>query len=490
MTSKEMEERSGVPRANIRYYEAEGLLSPSRAKNGYRAYSEEDLAALEKIKLLRRLGVTMEELKDLTAGRLELAAVLDRRLAEVGGERASLDRVEEVCGRLRTAGETFAGLDAGAYLDALDAPALPPEGGEVWWKAAHAPSLPETDALPVCTSIPRRLFARLFDELGMRMLVLCAMALLGTNPVSHATAITLLAGVLLLFVEPLLLHLLGTTPGKALMGLRLEAPGGRKLTYEEGFTRYLLLLWYGLGLGVPIFNLVRYYQCAKRCGEGEPQPWDADIAYIEKPFRWVNPAAYLLAAVLAMAAAETVNAWSQLPPNRGELTVAEFAENFNRQADYLDMTFSGQRLDENGRWEDLPVHGTVYIAVGDWGPKNLPFTYTVENGRLTAVTLSAEKENTEDWLTLPTSQMEAAAMAYTWAQKEAPFRAGARRELLEQMESAGLEGFTLRQGGTMLTLEVRQRGFRYSDSLGLLLPEEGNENFCSFTFTIALEEEQ
>ena len=43
-------------------------------------------------------------------------------------------------------------------------------------------------------------------------------------------------------------------------------------------------------------------------------------------------------------------------------------------------------------------------------------------------------------------------------------------------------------GGTVLTLEVRQRGFRYSDSLGLLLPEEGNENFCSFTFTIALEE--
>lgn len=490
MTSKEMEERSGVPRANIRYYEAEGLLCPARAKNGYRDYSEADLSALEKIKLLRRLGVSIEELKDLTAGRLELAAVLDRRLAEIGGEQASLNRVEEVCGRLRTAGETFAALDAGAYLDALDAPALPVEGGEAWWKAPRAPSLPETDALPVCTSIPRRLFARLFDEFGMRMLVLCAMALLGTNPAFHATAISLLAGFLLLFVEPLLLHLLGTTPGKALMGLRLEAPGGRKLTYAEGFTRYLLLLWYGLGLGVPIFNLVRYYQCAKRCGEGEPQPWDADIAYMEKPFRWVNPAAYLLAAALVLAAAEPVSLWRQLPPNRGEVTVAEFAENFNRQADYFDITFSGQHLDENGSWQDLPYNGTFYVNIGDWGPKNLPFTYTVEDGRLTAVTISAEKENTEDWLTLPTSQMEAAAMAFTWARKEAPLRAAPRRELLKQMESTGLEGFTLRQGGTVLTLEIRQRGFRYSENLGLLLPEEGNENFCSFTFTIALEEEQ
>ena len=59
MTSKEIELRSGVPRANIRYYEAEGLLSPQRAKNGYREYSEIDMEKLEKIKLLRRLGVSV-----------------------------------------------------------------------------------------------------------------------------------------------------------------------------------------------------------------------------------------------------------------------------------------------------------------------------------------------------------------------------------------------------------------------------------------------
>uniref|UniRef100_UPI003A94BFF7 MerR family transcriptional regulator n=1 Tax=Dysosmobacter sp. TaxID=2591382 RepID=UPI003A94BFF7 len=68
MTSKEMEQRSGVPRANIRYYEAQGLLTPQRAKNGYREYSEADLAVLEKIKLLRRLGVSVEELRELRQG--------------------------------------------------------------------------------------------------------------------------------------------------------------------------------------------------------------------------------------------------------------------------------------------------------------------------------------------------------------------------------------------------------------------------------------
>ena len=74
MTSKEMEARSGVPRANIRYYEAEGLLAPARSGNGYRDYSEEDLRTLEKIKLLRRLGVTIEALRATGASYLQVVA--------------------------------------------------------------------------------------------------------------------------------------------------------------------------------------------------------------------------------------------------------------------------------------------------------------------------------------------------------------------------------------------------------------------------------
>ena len=170
MTSKEMEARSGVPRANIRYYEAEGLLAPARSGNGYRDYSEEDLRTLEKIKLLRRLGVTIEALRALRDGRAELSAVLDRRLAEVGGEQAALGRVERVCGDLRRTGATFTGLDPGRYLADLDAPALPGEGGP-WWEKASASALPETDRLPTVCSASRRLFARMFDEMLVRMLL-------------------------------------------------------------------------------------------------------------------------------------------------------------------------------------------------------------------------------------------------------------------------------------------------------------------------------
>ena len=66
MTIKEIEELSGMPRANIRFYEAEGLLRPDRDANGYRNYSEEDLRILQKIRLLRALHVSLEDIPVLS----------------------------------------------------------------------------------------------------------------------------------------------------------------------------------------------------------------------------------------------------------------------------------------------------------------------------------------------------------------------------------------------------------------------------------------
>ena len=65
MTIKEIEELTGLARANIRFYEREGLISPERMSNGYRNYSNDDLQVLLRIKLLRSLNVSIEEIKSL-----------------------------------------------------------------------------------------------------------------------------------------------------------------------------------------------------------------------------------------------------------------------------------------------------------------------------------------------------------------------------------------------------------------------------------------
>lgn len=490
MTSKEMEARSGVPRANIRYYESEGLLRPARAKNGYRDYSEADLAALEKIKLLRRLGVGVEELKELQRGSRSLAEALDSRMASLAGERGTLERVEQVCGELRRSGAAFETLEPGTYLSALDAPALPAAEGTVWWKAPPAPALPETDALPVYTGLGRRLLARLFDEWGMLFLLLAAIALTGRNPsLTGGLALNLAVEIIWLFLEPLLLRLFGATPGKALLGLRITGRNGEKLTYAEGFTRHLMLLWHGEGLFIPIWSLIQMFRTASRCWNDEPQPWDVDTAYEAAPFRPLRHAgAMVLAAALILVGAEAANSYSQLPPNRGELTVAEFAENYNRQAAYIDASPTWL-LDGTGAWKRAPdPPGTFVVDIdGNWRLVQ-DFRYTLENGMVRAVTWERSLENTEDWIYFPVNTITTAATALIWAQEDAPFWTSAHQALVNGLVNADWEnGFTLRRDGAVITWEVESRNFYVSGDEGLAIPNDKEDNFLSWRCTITLE---
>ncbi|MFR9068100.1 MAG: MerR family transcriptional regulator [Faecalibacterium prausnitzii] len=56
MKINEVEAAVGVTKKNIRFYEEEGLISPSREPgNGYRSYSQADVERLRRIKLLRKL---------------------------------------------------------------------------------------------------------------------------------------------------------------------------------------------------------------------------------------------------------------------------------------------------------------------------------------------------------------------------------------------------------------------------------------------------
>lgn len=490
MTSKEMEARSGVPRANIRYYESEGLLSPARAKNGYRDYSEADLAALEKIKLLRRLGVGVEELRELRRGSRSLAEVLDSRMAALAGERGTLERVEQVCGELRRSGQTFETLDPGPCLSALDAPALPAAEGAVWWKAPPTPALPETDALPVYTGLTRRLLARLFDEWGMMFLLLAAIALTGHNPsLVSGLALQFAVQVIWLFLEPLLLRLFGATPGKALLGLRITGRDGENLTYSQGLNRHLLLLWHGEGAFIPIWSWIQMFRTARRCWNDEPQPWDEGTAYEAAPFRPLRHAGALaLAAALILVCSEAANSYSQLPPNRGPLTVAEFAENYNRQAAYIAPS-SAWRLDGTGAWQRLPDSPWTVAAYRDGIVQGMDIHYTLEGGAVRAVTLERRMENRQGAaFFLPADTVAAAFTALAWSREDTPLWTGGRKSVIKDLAERDWSGdFTLRGNGASITWEVESRNF-YIDGDGFMVaPTDDGDNFLSCRCTIALE---
>ena len=64
MKINEVEAQVGITKKNIRFYEEQGLLSPRRnSENGYRDYGEAEVAILRQIKLMRKLGVPLEEIR-------------------------------------------------------------------------------------------------------------------------------------------------------------------------------------------------------------------------------------------------------------------------------------------------------------------------------------------------------------------------------------------------------------------------------------------
>lgn len=100
MKINEVEQAIGITKKNIRFYEQEGLLAPSRSANGYRDYSPEDVKSLQQIKLLRRLDVPIEEIKRLQDGRQTLGDCLERQLIVLKRRLRNLEATETFCRNL------------------------------------------------------------------------------------------------------------------------------------------------------------------------------------------------------------------------------------------------------------------------------------------------------------------------------------------------------------------------------------------------------
>ena len=234
------------------------------------------------------------------------------------------------------------------------------------------------------------------------------------------------------------------------------------------------------------------FRTANRCWNDEPQPWDVDTAYTAAPFRPLRHiGAFVLAAALISVCGEAANSYSQLPPNRGDLTVAEFAENYNRQAVYI-LSSPTWILDEAGAWKRAPdPPGVIVTGTGASWRRNHDFRYTLENGAVRAVTWERSLENTEEWIYIPVYDITAAATALAWSRENTPLWTSARKGLVSDLVGADWEnGFTVRKNGAVITWEVESRNFYVNGDSGLAVPVDDAkaDNFLFWRCTIALEE--
>lgn len=115
----ELAGRLAINPKTIRYYEGIGLLpEPPRTASGYRLYDEDDVERLTFIKTAQRLGITLDEIREILAFRdrgdrpceyvrsvlRREVADLDRRLAELTALRDELVRLEDLADRLPESG--------------------------------------------------------------------------------------------------------------------------------------------------------------------------------------------------------------------------------------------------------------------------------------------------------------------------------------------------------------------------------------------------
>ena len=117
MQIKEVEERVGVTRKNIRFYEKEGLLAPRRqAGNGYRDYTDAEVDRLRRIKLLRKLDVPLEEIAAMLEGRLTLAQGMRRHLVTLERRQENLATARALSERLVQQPGLLSALEAEPWL--------------------------------------------------------------------------------------------------------------------------------------------------------------------------------------------------------------------------------------------------------------------------------------------------------------------------------------------------------------------------------------
>ncbi len=121
MKINEVEALVGITRKNIRFYESEGLLAPRRnSENGYRDYGGAEVSVLLQIKLMRKLGVSLEEIRRMQNGTHTVGDGMRRHLVTLERDRDNLEQAIRLCAGLTDRQERLGDLDAGSILKEME----------------------------------------------------------------------------------------------------------------------------------------------------------------------------------------------------------------------------------------------------------------------------------------------------------------------------------------------------------------------------------
>lgn len=116
----QVEELVGITKKNIRFYEDEGLLNPERnPENGYREYSLADVGQLQKIKLLRKLSVPIEDIRLLQKGKMNFSQAMNQQISYLEKQQESAQLMKDLCSKMKDEIVDFSQINAETYLEEM-----------------------------------------------------------------------------------------------------------------------------------------------------------------------------------------------------------------------------------------------------------------------------------------------------------------------------------------------------------------------------------
>ena len=498
MTIKELEERTGMPRANIRFYEEQGLISPRRLPNGYRDYSEEDAGALEKVKLLRQLHLDIDTIRLVQQGQLTLNQALFNQLTRLEGDKASIDRALEVGRRLERSGVEYGALEPKVWLEELSKPALPPAA------PAAKPEPPREEPTEAqlwtwshraCSHPWMRFFARIVDLLlyGILFDLLGWLLIPAYSTIDPPLLVDWLLGVarlaFALAMEPLWLHYWGYTPGKWIFGLKLRNRNGEKLSLREGRIRAFRVFEEGYGFSIPIYSLIRMWKGRRCCLDGEDCPWDADEKYLYGREERRLYGLYVAAAyVLTLALTVVMVTETHLPRHREPegLTLEQFSENYNYLLEVNDLDgYKSMQPDGTFKEEDSASSSSVVINLS--GLNGLPAQYVVEDGILKEVVLTTVNDLDGGVASWSLNREMLYLLAFSGAGDGRglfSYRHDSWLKVWDNSEIVPWEDSSFEHRGFRVTIDCDVSGYTRAGST-YLFPEEGEEQALTRTVTIS-----
>ncbi len=102
MKIKQAAEKSGLSARNIRFYEECGLIGVGREENGYREYNEQDVIRLKQIRILRELGICMEDIRSYFKKQISLNELMKKRREELTHQKQDVQSLLDICEKIET----------------------------------------------------------------------------------------------------------------------------------------------------------------------------------------------------------------------------------------------------------------------------------------------------------------------------------------------------------------------------------------------------